>query len=397
MKISSVVRTRCFKGFALFALWLSATLIWAQGSVITPEDEAIARMAKTIREQSKDWEVPLNEHHEAAKERAAQLFAELQNQNQMSMQHKQRPSGRVLFFVSHSLGGQGLDDVLHAASLTADSMVVFRGVKDEKNFAKSVLEIQNYATRHTPIANVVLDPTLFRDYGVSKVPTIVYLDSEKANEIARVSGLSKPDWLMQKVGAGKSGDLGVRGPVERISERDLIEVMQDKVAAIDWEEKKKKAIQRVWSNQKFIELPKAVRDRTKLVDPTIVISRDIRDAEGNVLVAEGTRINPLALKEFNQALVVFDPNDGEQLRLVDGIQKELSKRYQRVTLIVTRIDVSNGWQSYKSITDRYNAPVYKLTPDIYSRFELEHVPSVVTSAGEHFRIQEIPIAQESRK
>ncbi|MCG7878827.1 MAG: TrbC family F-type conjugative pilus assembly protein [Candidatus Thiodiazotropha endolucinida] len=396
MKISSVVHIHCFKALMLLALCLSGTLVWAQGNVLTPEDEAIAKMAKTIKEQSKDWEIPVNEHQEAAKAQAAQLFTELQKQTseQLNLPEKQKPSGRVMFFVSHSLGKEGLDEVLYTASVTPDSMVVFRGLKDEKNFAKSVLEIQNHAAKQTPMANVVLDPTLFRDYAVSKVPTIVYLDEGKTNEVARVSGLSTPGWLLEKVKAGKSGDFGVRGPVEDILERDLIEVMQDKVAAIDWADKKEQAIKRFWEKQQFIELPRANKPRRRYLDPSILISDDIKDVDGKVLVARGTKINPLELKPFTQAVVVFDPLDAKQLALVDKQLPDLIKNHPRVTLIVTRFDRAEGWESYKTITDHFDAPVYKLTQDIYSRFDLEYAPAVITAQQNHFVIDELAPSDE---
>lgn len=372
------------------------TLAWAQGNVLTPEDEAIAKMAKSIKELSNDWEIPINKHSESAKTQATNLFMELQKQTseQLNLPDKNNSSGRVIFFVSHSLGPEGLDEILYTASITPEAIVVFRGLKDEKNFIKSVLEIQNLAAKQTPMANVVLDPTLFRDYAVSKVPTIVYLDKEKTNEVARVSGLSNPGWLLEKVKTGKSADLGVRGPVEDILERDLIQVMQEKVTAIDWANKKEQAIKRFWKNQNFIKLPKANKARRRYLDPSILISDDIKDDDGKILVARGAKINPLDLKAFTQAVVVFDPLDAKQLSLVDEQLPKLIKRHTRVTLIATRFDIDEGWQSYKTITDHFNAPVYKLTQDIYSRFDLEFVPSVVTAQQNYFVIDELATSEE---
>lgn len=292
------------------------------------------------------------------------------------------------------MGREGLEDLLYTASITPESMVVFRGIRDIDNFAASVFEIQKLAATQSPMAKVVLDPTLFRDYGVTKVPTIIYLDEDKQSEIARVSGLAQPNWLVSKVESGKGGDFGARGPVEDILERDLIEVMQEKVAAIDWAEKKENAIKRFWDKQQFIDLIRARKLRTRYLDPSIVMSDDLRDADGNVLVARGTVINPLELRPFTQAVVVFDPLDHKQIGLVEQRLADLAKTYPRVTLVVTQFDRAEGWDSYKSITNHFDAPVFKLTPDLLSRFELEYVPSIITAEQNYFVIEELAVVEE---
>jgi len=377
-------------------LGLFSALALSEGSVLTKEDRAIAKNANTFRALSENWKIPINENEKAAKLQATRLFTELQKETSklINLPSKKKPSGRVVFFASLSLGPEGLDDVIYAASKIPDSMVVFRGVRDVNKFAKSVFEIQSLAGKQSPMANVLIDPTLYRDYGITKVPTILYLNEEKTSEVARVAGLSNAEWLIRNVNAGNSGDLGVRGPVEDILEKDLIEVMQNKVAGINWVEKKENAIKRFWERQEFIELPRAPKSRRRYLDPSIIITNDIRDAAGNIIVFQGTSINPLELRSFTQAVVVFDPLDSRQLALVDEKLPELIKNYPRVTLIVTRFDRAEGWESYKSITDHFDAPVFKLTSDIYSRFDLEFTPVVITANKNHFIIDELAFTEE---
>ncbi len=57
---------------------------------------------------------------------------------------------------------------------------------------------------------------------------------------------------------------------------------------------------------------------------------------------------------------------------------KLEPGVQRITYIATEFDKDKGWDSYKSVTDNFDAPVYLLTPDLITRFELEHTPSVIT-------------------
>lgn len=396
MKTLLDVHIRYSRVIVFVLLGLFSALALSEGSVLTKEDRAIAKNANTFRALSENWKIPINENEKAAKLQATRLFTELQKETSklINLPSKKKPSGRVVFFASLSLGPEGLDDVIYAASKIPDSMVVFRGVRDVNKFAKSVFEIQSLAGKQSPMANVLIDPTLYRDYGITKVPTILYLNEEKTSEVARVAGLSNAEWLIRNVNAGNSGDLGVRGPVEDILEKDLIEVMQNKVAGINWVEKKENAIKRFWERQEFIELPRAPKSRRRYLDPSIIITNDIRDAAGNIIVFQGTSINPLELRSFTQAVVVFDPLDSRQLALVDEKLPELIKNYPRVTLIVTRFDRAEGWESYKSITDHFDAPVFKLTSDIYSRFDLEFTPVVITANKNHFIIDELAFTEE---
>lgn len=397
MKALLVGPTRLYKIICIYALFLLATYSWAQTGILTADDQAIVNNAKKIREQSKDMTIPNNVHSDIARTQAREFYNQIKGKQaeKLNLPNNKKASGRIIFFASFSLGDEGLDEILYAASNTHDSMVVFRGLKNEKEFARSVQDIQRMASNHSPIPNVIIDPTLFRDYSVSKVPTIVYLDEEKKSEVARVSGLVDAKWLSKKVSYGKGGDHGVRGPVEGISERDLIEVMQDKVANIDWASKKEEAINSFWEGQEVISLRRAAKSRVRYLDPSIRISNDIKDANGNVIIPRGVTINPLELKSFNQAVIVFDPVDPKQVNLVTQKIEQIRGAHQRITLIATQFDRLDGWGSYRKVTDQFNSAVYKLTPDLISRFEIEYVPTVITSENKHFVIEELAFNEET--
>ena len=60
-----------------------------------------------------------------------------------------------------------------------------------------------------------------------------------------------------------------------------------------------------------------------------------------------------------------------------------------MTIIVTRLDKEDGWDSYEEISDLLDEPVHLLTPDVRDRFELEYVPSVITAEGKIFKVEEL--------
>ncbi|MFC6674134.1 hypothetical protein [Marinobacterium aestuariivivens] len=176
-----------------------------------------------------------------------------------------------------------------------------------------------------------------------------------------------------------------------ISEPDLIELMKQRFAQIDWEEKKEAAIRNFWEQQSFRELPEAHKDRVREIDPTVYIAEDITAPDGTVIAKQGDLINPLDVAPFTQAVVVLDPLDEDQVVRVKDALPEIGKipGVTRVTYIVTRLDREKGWDSYRSVTDAFDAPVFLLTPDVAQRFELEYVPSIITAQKGRFVVTEL--------
>ena len=304
----------------------------------------------------------------------------------------------TLVFASLGLGEQGLNDVLAMASGMDDVAVVFRGIPEGESMSVAMTRLQQLAAQHDPMPSVIIDPSLFLSYKVTAVPTIVVVDKgdlplagDPATPIAKVAGISDPDWLHKAIARGESGDLGNKGPVEEISEVDLLEAAKARVAQIDWEEKQKKALTNFWYNQKFIDLPRAPKQRTRIFDPSIVIMQDIKAPDGTYIARQGDIINPLEIRDFTQAVIVFDPTDQQQVELVikKAAKLESHPAIGFVSYIATKIDRIEGWKSYEKITDQLDAHVTLLTPDVAQRFELEYVPSVITSGGKVFHITEL--------
>ena len=236
------------------------------------------------------------------------------------------------------------------------------------NLGEGIMQVQNIAKQFSPIPNVIINPTLFQKHNVTTVPVIVALDAEqsalasmptdKIDELARVSGLSDPHWIKREIQEGEKGDFGVKGPMVEILEPDMTEEAKRRVANIDWEEKKKQAQGRFWTKQTFNTLPRAPRERIRELDPSIYISEDITAPDGTVIAAKGDVINPLDIRPFTQAVVVYDPLDKKQVELVKAELPALLKQpgVNRITYIGTQFDKEDGWKSYKEVTDVFNQP-----------------------------------------
>jgi conjugal transfer pilus assembly protein TraW len=288
--------------------------------------------------------------------------------------------------VSRSLGPAQLREIFQLAAGRPGVRVVFRGVGEGERLVDFLAEIHALLTGIEPVPEVVLDPMRFRSTGVETVPALVADGPD--GERARVYGLADPAWLQAQLAAGRHGDLGVRGPTGAVSEPDLIEELQRRVAVLDLVRLREQALARYWSRVELETLPVAASARERDLDPTLSASADLRLPDGTVLVAAGTRLNPLDRLPFSQRLVVFDATDPAQIGTARRLGASAGGR--RVTYLATRLDRSRGWQGLEALEDTLDAPVYLLTPGVRARFGLERVPAYVEAVGRAFRVTEVP-------
>lgn len=374
-------------------------------SVLNDDDMALIERSRTLSESAPD-RLNIDDFFPPSmgedRRDAEQFFADLARTNPTLQQHAaadaapQGPGERyadhhTLLFASFSLERQGLEDMLEVASSDPGIAVVFRGIPDEMEVAQGVMFLQALASEYSPVPTVVIDPTLFRDHKVTAVPTLIRMGDSASPEdvVGRVAGMSEPQWLDRQLAHGDRGDFGTRGPVSEIEERDMIEVMQERVANVDWAQKREEAAARFWRGQSFQWMPPATRPRVRKLDPRVRVFEDIIGPEGSVIAAAGTVINPLDSVPFNQALIVFNGTDPREMALVAERLPSLTQDVERIMFIATELDADEGWDAYQEVTDYFDAPVYLLTPDIKTRFELEFTPSVVTSDGSYFIVNEL--------
>jgi conjugal transfer pilus assembly protein TraW len=176
--------------------------------------------------------------------------------------------------------------------------------------------------------------------------------------------------------------------VKPVTEPDLIEELQRRLAALDLEKLREHALERYWQRVTFEELPVAVEPRTRAVDPTITAPRDLHSTDGTLLVRAGETLNPLDRLPSTQRLVVFDASDERQVVTARRLGREAGDR--RVLYLATRLERSEGWDGLASVEDSLDAPVYLLTPEVRARFALERVPAFVEARGRNFVVAEVP-------
>lgn len=146
-------------------------------------------------------------------------------------------------------------------------------------------------------------------------------------------------------------DYGQQGAVWPIAEPDLLQQIHARLSQLERtgetarlnEQLKQRTIARINRPQPVAGLVQASIERTWRFDPTITVERDIPDNRGRVIVAAGTRVNPLDTVPLRAPLVFLDGDEPAQLAwalkrfgstpakliLVKGAPLELMKARQR--------------------------------------------------------------------
>lgn len=293
---------------------------------------------------------------------------------------------RIEFLVSWALGEATLREIMQEAATDSAAVVVFRGLPDGGSTRVEIARIQALLHGIDPPPQVTLDPTRFRRLRTVLVPTLSVYDGERLRVTIR--GTTSIRYVLARMKNGAGGDLGAVGPVMSATEPDLIEVMQQRLAALDLRSSAESARDRYWQRLANYDLPQVAQPSTRHIDPSVVVVADIKDASGAVIVPAGRRINPLDLMPFSQRLIVFDAARPAQVRLVESLERRY--RDKRVTLLAARLDRDAGWDGFRKLQDGLRGPVFVLTADIKERFRIERLPAVVEAVGREFLVHEIP-------
>ena len=311
----------------------------------------------------------------------------------------------TLIFISYGMDEQTLKQLYQINAGNKHVALVVRGlVKGTTTIEGTVGVLQKIAVdlKLDVPPTVLLNPVWFKQYHITSVPTIVKLNANTSKksgdfdtgkelpavtELARVQGIIDPAYLTEQIVLGKKGDLGVKGPVVEIQERDMIEELQERAAKINWTQKAENAKRRAWQNIPIEPLEHATTYRKRLVDPTVTIQKDIivddpqHKGEKLVVARKGDKLNPLEFRPFDRLLVVFNPTIKTEVDFVakhlDTWIKQSGNLAQNTRLLITDMDRSGGWNEFNGLIKKFDKPVFVLVPEVKKTFVLERTPAIV--------------------
>lgn len=327
------------------------------------------------------------------------------------------PSARegAYLFVSWSIPDHELKTLMRQAHAFG-ATVVFRGMVEE-SWRKTVERMKAVALElgeQTPATTI--DPILFRTVGVTAVPAFALVHGADAllvtgsgslrqwlTVMGREDGRVKPLrewWEKRERGWSQGGPTtearpvlpalsGVRAlatdlPRYAIAERDVEEVMRERIAQVNWPKVRQDfegRVKRKLHDGPNIALPTTTEARQFTVDMTVIYDHDITEpTSGTILVKAGTRINPTLSVTYRQRLVVINGTDPQQVLFAKQYVRERGK--EQVKVLLAAGDVA---QVSEIVADR----AYWLPGEMVARFQLAHVPSVISQRGPMMLVEEM--------
>lgn len=187
-------------------------------------------------------------------------------------------------------------------------------------------------------------------------------------------------------------DLGTIGPTYAIAEphllRDLQHRLQAKQASGELDtlmaRSRERAIASVRDPQPIEGVAATRTPRTFYYDPTFTLDRNVLDAQGQLLFAAGTRLNPLDVVSLSSHLLFFDGRDSSQRDQARRLIAHYEGRVKPILVAGAYLDLMQAWRR----------PVYfdqhgRLT----RQFGVTQVPALVSQDGARLRIDELETTQ----
>jgi len=190
------------------------------------------------------------------------------------------------------------------------------------------------------------------------------------------------------IGSSHAKDFGHHGPLWEIAEPSILETIHKRLAEMDsngeiaaMKEKMQETTRAYVNRPRPVEgLLKATEARRFAVDLSVTVQRDLADHRGQVFARAGTRINPLHYSVFNKRIVVIDGDDPEQVEFSLAEGNEID-----TILVLVRGAPLELMRKHKR---RF---YFDQDAQIVTKFELEHVPSVITRGEETMIVEEVVV------
>ncbi len=196
--------------------------------------------------------------------------------------------------------------------------------------------------------------------------------------------------ILFAAGAASAKDLGVRGQTWPVAEPDLLAQIESRLMEMErsgelarlQEEARVRARSRLEAPEPVAGIAPARTGRTRLFDPSITVGRDIRAADGTVIAAAGTRVDPFAHAPFTRDLLFIDGTREAEIAWALERTRDGDRPSTIVLLAGRPLDLAR----------RHGRPFFfDQGGRIARRLGLAATPSRVTRDGAHLRIDEIPL------
>jgi conjugal transfer pilus assembly protein TraW len=282
-----------------------------------------------------------------------------------------RPKASALYyFFSFSMPEERIKEMM-IESAKDGAVMVLTGLYHDTIEATAAKLRQIAGNRSFPVD---IDPTLFEDYDIRVVPTVLRTQREGKEGIWRMEGDVSLQYAVKKFSQSPPGDIGLVGPTWPIAETDMLTLIKRKLRTMNWHDLGRRIFKHAFVYKGEAGISTATAARTYYMDPSGTLSQDIKDGEGRVVFPAGTTFNPLDYVPLDGKFIVIDGNDPAQVKLA------LKGRYREI--ILTQGDL-------RRLIARYEKPFYVADAAFIGRFGISAVPAVISEEGRLIKIEEI--------
>lgn len=190
-------------------------------------------------------------------------------------------------------------------------------------------------------------------------------------------------------------DKGVLGEVFPIIEDDLLEVIQNKLGALEKDGTLKSHQQQIQQQiEKGIKRPVPVKNLKTtqtagqtLFDPSIIVPYDLKDHQGRVFQKAGTKVNPLTMRSLSKPLLFIDGDDQAQIEW--ALSEHKANRSVKIIL-------TSG--APLELSEKYNLPFYFDQDGVLTtKLGIKEVPSRVSQQDLYLSVESIPVTTDLGK
>ncbi len=183
-------------------------------------------------------------------------------------------------------------------------------------------------------------------------------------------------------------DLGVIAKTYPILEQDLIEHIQDKIAAKNqsgelgelnqqWLTRSKEYA----ASPKGSLLPPAVAPRITQIETIITLKKDLMGLKGKVLYPKGTRVNPLRIMRLTYALCFIDGDEEKQVNWM--IEHCAKNPLNKLVLVNGPLEALSQHTGLRLFFDQGG--------ELIRRLKITALPAVLSQKGGGLYVEEIPL------
>ena len=176
-------------------------------------------------------------------------------------------------------------------------------------------------------------------------------------------------------------NLGVYGSIYSISEPDMLTAIHEKLEIMkgngELASQKKNFIDQ---SIKHILRPSPVKNVTDLgslspksylFNPSIILDKNITNLDGEIIAKAGTKINPLKIKSFDEALIFINGDNTKEINWTFKAVKKYSRDFSDIKIILVNGDINT---SAKALNHRV---YFDQDGVLCKRFDIQHTPTMV--------------------